>query len=192
MRNSRSMKRLTLLAFAGLLAACDESSVVGPPNAAAPAVLTGAPVPPSILSPAGWGPVRIGTTEAKAIEAMGGGRATEPVLGSTCHYVRPLSSGSIRVMIENGKVSRIEAHGGADHVVTDTGLSLGATPDQVRARYSGELDEEPDKYLPAPAATLTWWNRRENIGIRYLVNSAGLVDAIFVGGSSIRNVEGCS
>jgi len=136
--------------------------------------------------------VRIGTLESVAIDAMGGARPGAAASRTDCHYVQPIASDSIRVLIEAGKVSRIEAHGGTDHVITDTGLSLGATAAQVRAKYSAELEEDPVADASAPAAYLTYWNRTDRQGIRFVVGSTGLVETILVGGPSIRNAQGCS
>ncbi|MEI7931528.1 MAG: hypothetical protein WCI21_00490 [Alphaproteobacteria bacterium] len=127
-----------------------------------------------------------------AMEAMGGVSPVVMQEGSDCYYLRPTSTDSIMVMIRADRVTRIEAIAGSFPVVTDKGLSIGAAPTQIRARYSAELEEEAHKYLPPPAGYLTWWNRRTQQGVRYVLGADGTTERIIVGGPAIRLVEGCS
>lgn len=181
-----------LLAAAVLLVACDRTSIVGPRSASQPADPAATPAPPSILSPQGWGPVRIGMRAQAALEASGGVLPVVKEDGSDCYYLRPTSSDSILVMVQADRVARIEAMNGTAPVVTDTGLGLGATESQVRARYSAELEAEPHKYLAPPAGYLTWWNQRTQQGVRYVLGADGKTERIIVGGPAIRLFEGCS
>ncbi len=193
MAKFRAMKTPALiLAAAILLVACDRTSIVGPKNVAQPEDPAAAAAPPSILSPQGWGPVRIGMRAQAALEATGGVLPVVKQEGSDCYYLRPTSSDSVLVMIQADRVTRIEAIAGTAPVVTDTGLTVGATERQIRERYSAELEAEPQKYLPAPAGYLTWWNQRTQQGVRYVLGADGKTERIIVGGPAIRLVEGCS
>jgi hypothetical protein len=191
------MKRLIpLLAAAALLAACDQSDITGPPrNTERPQPGT-APAAVSLLTPGGWGPVRIGMSENRAVQAMGGAapQSLPPadLDWRACHYIRPAQTPGVAMMIEAGVLTRIDIGEGARGVLTDTGLTLGATPDEVRAQYPARLEEEPHKYEGPPSMYLTWWNPRAEEGIRFVVGQSGRVEAIYVGGESIRYVEGCS
>lgn len=185
------MNRAVLLVIpALLLAACDRSGIVGP-KAARPAPSDG-PEPPSILSPQGWGPVRVGMSEDKAIEAMGEVRPAGDQPDPACHYLRPVSADSIFVMIQSGKVARVEARAGANAIPTDKGVKVGAEVGDVIAQYPGDLEVEPSKYEPPPAQYLTSWNRRDRQGVRYVIDADGKVSQILAGGPAIRLVEGCS
>lgn len=187
--------RLRLCAFLALaLAACDQSDVAGPPRKTEAAGVQ-RPEATAIAGPGGWGSVRIGMSRTQAVEAMGGVRGELPPEKTdfgNCYFLRPAGVDGVLVMIENGRVGRIDISEGAPPTVTDTGLTLGAEEAAVRARYDASLEAEPHRDEQPPAGYLTWWNPRTRQGIRYVVGPDGRVGRILIGGESIRHGEGCA
>ena len=185
--------RAVLIILVVTLAACGQDDVAGPPREASPQPAE-RPHASAIAGPGGWGSVRIGMSRTQAVEALGGVEGAAPAGAALeqCHYLRPAGIEGVMVMIERGRVSRIDITQGAPETVTDTGLGLGATEAEVRARYDAALEHEPHKYEPPPSGYFTWWNARARQGIRYVVGPESRVVAILVGGESIRYVEGCS
>lgn len=186
------MKILPLSLSVLLLAGCGDPGVVGPPREAN--TPGNAPRAATIAAPGGWGPVRVDMRRARAVEAMGGAEnaaAPEREEWESCYYLQPAGIPGIFVMFENGRVSRIDINNEAENTITDTGLRVGATADEVRAAYGPRLEEEPHAYIGLPAEYLTWWDQRSGYGIRYVTNADGVVETILVGGDAIRYIEGC-
>lgn len=163
---------------------------------------------PSALSDAyltaeGWGPLRIGMSQAEVTEAVGPQANPDLVAGAepdVCQQYKPSETPEgVYVMIERDKLTRISLIRDAD-ILTDAGLKLGATTDEVRAAYT-TTEVTPHKYQESPAVYLDAWmnvasgdqaiDNPEARGIRYVVNTDGVVESIHAGGSSIRYVEGC-
>jgi hypothetical protein len=206
------VRRLTLAAALVLLAACEprrepapQATAPAPPEPAAAAepALAGPAVAPearvavaAALTPDGYGPVRIGMTEAEARAALGGQVASDADTGvnETCHHIwaGPRNAlSSLVYMVENGRVSRVTAHLDS-RVKTDRGLGVGDTEAQVRAAYPTGLEVEPHHYIGEPAHYLTFWTEPGRRGVRYETDERGIVREVHAGDRSIRYIEGCA
>jgi hypothetical protein len=195
----------SLLIAAALLAACGERA----PDAAAPeAAASASPPEPAAAGPAaapeariqlappvtpeGYGPVRIGMSEAEARQALGAGvnPAAAPADAAACHF---LSVGAqppvLLYMVEGGKVTRVTVRQGSP-ARTDKGVGVGDTEAQVRAAYPS-LETEPHKYVEG-GKDLFAWTEKGRRGVRFELDAKGVVTQLHAGDQTIAYVEGCS
>lgn len=199
------------LVLATLLAACNSDAPPGSSEATSPDTVTAArtaagsdtaasrPQPGSLLlTPDGWGPLRIGMTLDDVVAAAGEDANPDAVGGpepERCDEFRPRDvPAGVLVMIENGVLTRISVSRNTD-ITTPTGLRVGDPAADIIAAYGDRADVTPHKYVAAPAKYITVWNepgedalRR---GIRYEVGADGVVTFLRGGGPSIEYVEGC-
>jgi hypothetical protein len=191
------------------LAACErrDDPVVQPPSAAAPAPAEAAPPAPvdaSTLTADGLGPARIGMTRAELVQAWGEDSQPNAVGGAdpeSCDEFHPANAPTdVRVMVQNGVLTRITAARGAT-TKTDRGFGVGDDGMAIKQAYGGAVFAQSHKYQSAPAEDLFVWSRGGSTtyvtdpaarGIRYEVGSDGKVMMIHVGDPSIQLVEGCS
>jgi hypothetical protein len=170
---------------AGQPASPPEPAVAGP--AAAPEARTELV---AVLTPEGYGPVRIGMTEAEALRALGPGAGGASGASDDCHH---LSTGpqpaNLLYMVERGKVTRVTIHRDST-VKTDRGIGVGDTAQQVQAAYPG-LVVEPHKYVEG-AQSLTAWTVPDSRGVRFETDAKGVVTDVHAGDATIQYVEGCS
>lgn len=190
------------------LAACErrDDPVAQPPSAAAPGPAE-APPPPvnaSTLTADGLGAARIGMTRAELVEVWGEDSQPNAAGGAdpeTCDEFHPVDAPKdVRVMIQNGVLTRITAARGAT-IKTDRGFGVGDTGMAIKQAYGGAVFAQAHKYQSAPAEDLFVWSRGGSTtyvtdpaarGIRYEVGSDGKVMMIHAGDPSIQLVEGCS
>jgi hypothetical protein len=204
-------RRLLLLAAAVVLAACDprpepepeavapgpaEPPVADQPAAAGPAVAPEARVEvAAVLTPDGYGPIRIGMTEAEARRALGPGVSSDAqgsIEPEACHHLFVgQGMANLVYMVRDGRVSRVTAHLDSK-ARTDRGLGIGDTEAEVKAAYGAKLEVEPHHYLGAPARYLTFWTVPGKRGVRYETDQQGIVREIHAGDDAIRYIEGCS
>lgn len=146
------------------------------------------------LTPAGWGPAKIGMTPAqveKALKIKLEGEAFDNE--GSCIELFPDSEalkGSYFMFLD-GKLSRISANGSST-VQTPRGIHVGTTADEVRAAYGEKLKAEPHHYLDLPAEYLTYWLTPEKSGVRFETDAQRKVETIHAGNDSIQLVEGCA
>lgn len=157
-----------------------------------------------VLTPEGFGPLRIGMTLAEVTAALGPDSEPNAVGGAdpeSCDQFRPARAPEgVLVMMEAGRLTRISLIRQAA-VKTDRGVGLGSSAAEVKAAYRGAAVSSPHKYRNAPSEYLTFWSRKAVAGDRstpsdrgmvYEVDERGTVDLIHAGGPSIQYVEGCS
>ena len=189
------------------LAACErrDDPVAQPPSAAAPGPAEAPPpVNASILTADGLGAARIGMTRAELVQVWGEDSQPNAVGGAdpeTCDEFHPVDAPKdVRVMIQNGVLTRITAARGAT-IKTDRGFGVGDTGMAIKQAYGGAVFAQAHKYQSAPAEDLFVWSRGGSTtyvtdpaarGIRYEVGSDGKVMMIHAGDPSIQLVEGCS
>lgn len=208
---TRALRPIPCLALATLIAACGtaapESDGSGDSTATdtATSADTGtaahnanAPQPgPLLLTPDGWGPLRIGMTRAAVVAAAGEDSQPDAVGGpepERCDEFRPLDATDVLVMIEDGVLTRISVSRNTD-IATPAGFRVGDAGADIVAGYGARADVTPHKYLQAPARYITVWNGQvadsERRGIRYETDVEDVVAFIRGGGASIEYVEGC-
>ena len=146
------------------------------------------------LTPAGWGPVRIGMTReqvAKALETELRGDAFDN--WGSCIELFPASEQlkGTYFMFQDGKLSRISVVD-AGKLATPRGIHVGSTADEVRELYGEKLQAEPHHYIDLPAEYLTYWLKPAKSGVRFETDAERKVQTIHVGNDSIQLVEGCA
>lgn len=205
---------LSTILILALLASCDAEPPRGAPDARSSAQATVgrdpvSPLPveqpadsvavqpgPRLLTPDGWGPLRIGMSRAQVVAAAGEDANPDAVGGpdpATCDEFRPSEApAGVLVMIESGILTRISVSRTAD-ISTPSGLGLGDSATAVLAEYGSRAQVEPHKYREAPAKYVTVWrdSGAERRGIRYEIDADERVVHIRGGGPSIEYVEGC-
>ena len=160
-------------------------------------LLTSASPTPSYdwkLTPAGWGPVRIGMNRdqvQKALDVELEGDAFDNE--GSCIELFPESEQlkGTYFMFLDGKLSRISVVE-SDKVTTPRGIHVGSTADEVRTAYGEKLEAEPHHYIDLPAEYLTYWLKPRKSGVRFETDADRKVQTIHVGNDSIQLVEGCA
>ena len=151
---------------------------------------------PTLLTPDGWGPLRIGMTRAEVVAAAGEDAQPDAVGGSepeACDQFRPRDApAGILVMIERDVLTRISVSRTSD-IATPAGFRVGDSGADVLAAYGAQAVVEPHKYWERPARYVTVWrqSKGERRGIRYETDPDDEVVHIHAGGPSIEYVEGC-
>lgn len=201
MLRSRHLALVLTLGFAACGAADDDGApepgvTVDDTVVRAPVATTDEPEPgPELITPDGWGPLRIGMTLDEVIAAAGEDAHPDAVGGpepEACDEFRPSRAPEgILVMIERGVLTRISVNEN-NGVTTAAGIRVGDPADRVLQVYGDRVTLEPHKYVDPPAAYLTVWrDGPERRGIRYEVGQEGTVNHVRGGGESIEYVEGC-
>ena len=208
-------RQMVVLLGCAALAACnftatgsDRTEAQATPSVEAAAMPTSraaaTPVDANVLTPTGWGPLRIGMTRAEVETALGKDSNPEAVGGpepESCDVFHPARApDAMQVMIEDGRLSRIELLDRTD-IGTVDGFTVGDQASAIKAKLGAGLQVEPHKYAAAPAEYLTHWQsgagtqayvqNKAARGIRYEIGDDGTVTLIFAGGPSIQYVEGC-
>ncbi len=190
------------------LAACNAPEAAKTPEVKAPDVAT--PSTPAdaasavVLTPLGYGPLKIGMTQAEMDAAFGPppANAAEAAPSECRYYHPPRAPEGLLVMVENGVLTRLTATKDST-VKTEDGVGVGDDGEQVKTRYGVTATVTPHKYQGAPSAYVTIWPGKPHLqgayvtdptarGLVYEIGDDGKVAFIHAGGPSIQNVEGCS
>lgn len=146
------------------------------------------------LTPAGWGPVRIGMNRDqvnKALKLELRGEAFDNEGSCLELYAADNALPGMFFMFLDGKLSRVSANGGST-IKTPRGIGVGSTTDEVRKAYGEKLQAEPHHYEGEPAEYLTYWLRPDKSGVRFETDAERKVQAIHAGDESIQLIEGCA
>ena len=179
----------------GDMAAADTATVAG----RTPSAPAADPAPDdTLVTPDGWGPLRIGMRRAEVVAAAGEDANPDLVGGpdpEQCDEFRPLNAPEgILVMIERGVLTRISIGEGPD-VTTPAGLRVGDPAEIVISTLGASARVEPHEYVEAPARYVTLWRQPPpdpaRRGVRYEIGLDGDVERIHAGGPSIEYAEGC-
>jgi hypothetical protein len=160
-------------------------------------LLTAAAPTPSYdwkLTPAGWGPVRIGMNRdqvSKALKVELEGEAFDNE--GSCIELFPASEElkGTYFMFLDGKLSRISLVE-PGRIATPRGIHVGSTAEQVRAAYGEKLRAEAHHYAGEPAEYLTYWLKPNARGVRFETDTERKVQTIHAGNDSIQLIEGCA
>jgi hypothetical protein len=165
--------------------------------AGAAILLTAAAPEPSYhwpLTPAGWGPVRIGMNRAqveKALKVQLEGEAFDNEGNCIELFSASDALKGTYFMFLDGKLSRISVVE-SGKAATPRGIHVGSTADEVRTAYGEKLQAEPHHYLDLPAEYLTYWLKPNARGVRFETDAGRKVQTIHAGNDSIQLVEGCA
>ncbi|MGZ3376204.1 MAG: hypothetical protein ACXU8S_06370 [Phenylobacterium sp.] len=144
------------------------------------------------LTAEGWGKLRIGMRERDAVRLFHLRVPRGPGPDSfECRQDELPSQEGLFVMAQHGIVTRISIEA-PNRLVTDRGLGIGAAESEIKAAYGSRLKIHTAPYLEEPAHELDIWTAHGKRGVRYDTNTAGAVEAIYVGDRSITLIEGCS
>lgn len=146
------------------------------------------------LTPAGWGPVRIGMTRdqvTKALKVELEGEAFDNE--GRCIELFPVKEElkGTYFMFLDGKLSRISVVD-ANKVATPRGIRVGSAAHEVRTAYGEKLQAEPHHYVDLPAEYLTFWLKPKVSGVRFETDAERKVQTIHAGDDSIQLIEGCA
>jgi hypothetical protein len=122
--------------------------------------------------------------------AVASGNPTIAGGDNSCHHDLVPGQPQLRVMIKDGKISRLSLYGPGP-LQTDRRVGIGARESQVKRAYPRGLRIEPHAYDERPAHYLTVWTLKDRRGVRYEADTQGRVNAIHVGDRSIEYIEGC-
>ena len=146
-----------------------------------------------VLTPDGYGPLRIGMTRRQVIAALGSDRHPGERVSETCDQFHPRRAPvGMDVMIQDGRLSRISLSSPAT-VRTADGLVVGNRRSAVSARLGRTGLVSEHKYSAAPAGYIDHWRGKpgRSRGIRYEIETNNRVAMIHAGDASIELVEGC-
>lgn len=146
------------------------------------------------LTPAGWGPVRIGMNRSqveKTLQVQLEGEAFDNEGSCLELYSDNQSLTGLYFMFDEGKLTRISATE-PSAITTPRGIHAGSTEEDVRKAYGEGLLTEPHHYLGEPAEYLTFWLKPEKSGVRFETDLYGKVETIHAGDSTIQYIEGCA
>ena len=170
-----------------------------PIDTTAPPVLPADADPsPGLLTPDGWGPLRVGMSRAEVVAAAGEDANPDAVGGvdpDRCDEFRPSDApAGILVMVERGILTRISVSRNAE-INTPEGFRVGDPGSRVLAEYGTRAHVDSHQYWQPPAMHITVWQHAssdaDRRGIRYEIDSAGEIVHLRAGGPSIEYVEGC-
>lgn len=150
----------------------------------------------AVLTPDGFGPLKIGMTRQQ-VEAIMGRDATPRVPGgpepAVCDQFHPRRAPpGLLVMVERGKLTRISIARNR-WLRSSDGIGIGFRRTAILAKLGKAAQVSPHKYEARPAAYVDHWRGKPGAsrGIRYEVAKNGQVAQIHAGGPSITYVEGC-
>jgi hypothetical protein len=178
----------------GLFHKCADRSAVGVLRfccfAGCVAGLLGAGAVP-LLTPVGWGNLRIGMSEREAVRRFHlTDEDTAGVNSEACRELKLPGQPQLTVMAEEGRITRISLDSKGS-LQAAQGLTVGSSEAAVRRVYGKALRTSPHHYEAQPAHYLTVWTKPRASGIRFETDAHRRVTRIHVGGPAIEYVEGC-
>lgn len=146
------------------------------------------------ISQFGYGPIKTGMSVEQA-ERLLGTKLEPDGLGVNpdCYHVTPLKGHmGLLLMIESHRISRVTVYGEQSRIKTDKDIGIGSSQKAVIKAYGPSAVIQQHHYSGgAGDKYLTYWNKNETRGIRFVTNN-NKVESIHGGTSSIQYVEGCA
>ena len=106
----------------------------------------GSTTPNMTVTANGVGPIRAGMTVTQAASAIGGGFAAPQGYDGGCGYATLTKApAGLAVMLENGKVARVEVRSGS--TATAAGAKIGDSEARIKSLYAGRVASTPHKYV---------------------------------------------
>lgn len=153
---------------------------------------------PLLLTPDGWGPLRIGMTRRDVVALMGEDANPGAAGGpdpAQCDELRPLKApAGVLIMIEHDRLTRISVSRNTE-IATPAGIHVGDSGATVAGAYGDQAVVTDHQFWPSPARYVTVWRPapgQARRGVRYEINADDDVAVIRAGEGSIEYVEGCS
>lgn len=140
------------------------------------------------ISPEGGFGYRIGMTQQEALEATEWPMHPAIDEGGACEEYMVGDDVGFFVMVEDGKATRVAAHGGG--FKTAEGVAIGDPAEKVRAVYGPKVIRETAPYTGEPDYDLYVWTAPDR-GYRFAISDDGMVEVIYAGTRSIEYIEGC-
>jgi hypothetical protein len=142
-----------------------------------------------VLTPYGWGKVRIGMTEKALVRLLDIGSSREAVGINECHYLLHPRLSGIRFMIEASQLTRIDIH--RNRIKTLHNTQIGDSVPAVIKRFHGRIEIEPSHYGDPEDNYLTYLTADKELGIRFETGNQKIILMYAGKTSSISYVEGC-
>jgi hypothetical protein len=140
---------------------------------------------------AGLGKAKFGMTLEQLNRAFGERFTTpseEDVYTKSCFYVTPNTLPGTRMMIEDGRLTRIDIT--SRRYTTSDGLGIGADRLTMKSRYGSRLTDEPH-YYEGPEGRYLTLDLNKSISVRFEIWDER-VNHWYVGRKqSVQYVEGC-
>lgn len=147
----------------------------------------------STLTLRGLGPVRIGMTMAEASAAAGTTLVQRGVPGESCAYGIPEGGPEdVSFMFLSGRLARVDVNTGG--IKTLSGAAVGDSKAEVQARYAGQLQVSPHKYVAAGSYLTLVPADAADAELRLIFETDGSKVTRFRAGSQpgVSYIEGCS
>jgi hypothetical protein len=157
--------------------------------------LTPANAMATVLTPDGYGPLRIGMTRQE-VEAIMGKDVSPRVPGgpepAVCDQFHPRRAPpGLLVMVEKNRLTRISVARNR-WLRSSDGIGIGFRRTAIMAKLGKAAEVTPHSYQGRPAVYIDHWRGKSGSrGIRYEIGTNNQVQMIHAGGPSIRYVEGC-
>jgi hypothetical protein len=105
-----------------------------------------------------------------------------------CFYIEPREFEGVALMIEEGKLVRIDVRTAS--VTTDAGIRIGDRASALKSRYGAQLKDEPHYYAGPEGRYLTL-SLNKGIAIRFETSNENVKNWYIGYKKAVQYVEGC-
>ena len=138
----------------------------------------------------GVGPVKVGMSLSQ-LNAVVHEKFSLPAAKDEqgCFYIKPHQQPSIGLMIEDGRVTRVDIDG--PDILTVEGVHVGDSETRAKQVYGHKLKVEPHAYTGPEGHYLTMHSSDGRYGIRFETDEGKIVRFYAGRANSIAYIEGC-